>query len=864
MNRQQHRTTKMESQPKNEDNDDEKNDENKNEEREWRSQLLLAMREMRNEINNKLEDKIESLRSTLTQSMTNVNHSVQTVSDALDVHVHQSEEKHQQLQSSIDRVENRVVSLYNDMEDFKASQLGTNAEIFGNIERLDDDVNGFRRVEDIASTIPEIDDRVNEAVEGLLGNVQFINHNIANDIMNLDAKLVDFEERLVALQREREEPLPLPLPAMQLRLERLESRLQTVDMEQRDTAHSLIATGRHVEAWEETLGQQIRDVAQDVTNLQGMVAEHAEPVPSAGGSLDVADQPPDPNPNSISWFHNSPTPGNTTLLENSFMREVMGVPPRRRLDRDEQEDLRRNMVNVVLRRETDIKQPKLSREKPRKSTGGIKKKRRANSGDDPSSSSSSETELSSSLGPGSNADDHDRSRKGHRQRDDDSDDKPGQRDGAFKSTALGSSNRNRRESIIGDESSTSTSNQEYRGGRRHSESKVIYVQPAPKTDDFRLKEIRIGSVLYFCKAFNNAASQFRGRLNAANFIDERLLSQMKQVAYKEDMPGADGILRNGRQKITNQELFAILAVMCAPTNTHKMQLELSKSCWPKRSEYKAIEDVAKNIANFRIDLLTYVDRFDDKLTLFSYHRKSRKLIPKDVFKKGGGDPGLADYFIGGLPDKNLGLRIWASVDRKKRANCQTFEKFKKYFILAVEAMEARDEDRDVNKQICFGVREMMKNDKTKSPSHSKSKDWVSHRPHNTQRVNQLEEMDTVVSDGDSNEELEVVFTSNDEEKEELPSAIEDIEEKEDNSIITEEDVSELANLLQPPDSKTPGICYDMLYKGKCEKINCPYSHKAEDIEKAKKLKALRVASASKPGNRSVSFNRSTYPATRKA
>ena len=365
----------MESQPKNDNSDDDKKDEKINEEHEWRRQLLLAMRDMGNEINILLEEKIESLRSTLTQSMTNVNHSVQTVSDALDVHVHQSEEKHQQLQSSIDRVENRVVSLYNDMEDFKASQLGTNVEIFGNIERLDDDFNGHKRYEDIADTIPEIDERVNEAVNGLLGNVQFINHNIANDVMNLDAKLVDFEERLVALQREREEPLPLPLPAMQLRLERLESRLQTVDMEQRDTAHSLIATGRHVEAWEEIFTQQIREVAQDITNLQGMAAEHAEPVPSEEPSLERGYQPSNPNPDGISWFHNSPTPGNSTLMENSFIREeVIGAPSRRRLDRDEQESLRGNLVNVLLRRETDIKQPKLKREKQRKSTGGIKKK----------------------------------------------------------------------------------------------------------------------------------------------------------------------------------------------------------------------------------------------------------------------------------------------------------------------------------------------------------------------------------------------------------------------------------------------------------------------------------------------------------
>ena len=840
MNQQQHKTTKMDSQPKN----DEKKDDKTNEDTEWKNHMLDAMRELKNEMQDlrseivaqrraindndvKLEEKVEELRSTLCDSVMNVRESIQTVSDALGDHVHQSEGKNCELRSSIVQVENRITSsferLSNEIKACRDTQEAYKEELLGNIERLDQErYEDLGAVEDMAGHIPEI------------------------------------EERLTELQRLRE-AVP-PISFIESRLDRLEGRVQTLDMEQRDTAHSLIATGRHVEAWEETLTQQIREVAQDVTNLQGMAAEHAEPVPSEEGSLGVANQPPDPNPDGISWFHNSPTPGNTTLMENSFMRDFMNLPPRRRVNRDEESFLRGNIVSAVEPRQTEPKKQKVSRDKQRKSTGGIKKKRKANDNEDPSSSSS-DTESSSSLG--TNPDDRDRSRKS-KKRDDDSEDESSQGEGLFKLAASGEPKRNRRESIIGDESSTSTSNRDDRGGKRHSESKVIYVQPAPRTDDFRLKEIRIGTVLYFCKAFNNAASQFRGRLNAANFIDEKLLSQMKQTAYKEDMPGANGILRNGRQKISNQELFAILAIMCAPTNTHKMQLELSKSCWPKRSEYKAIEDVAKNIANFRIDLLTYVDRFDDKLILFRSHRKSRKLIPRDVFKKGGGDPGLADYFIGGLPDKNLGLRIWASVDRKKRAKCQSFEKFKKYFILAVEAMETRDEDRDVNKQICFGVREMMKADKSKSPQQSKGKGWVTQRTHNTHRVNQLGEIDTVASDGSSNEEIEIVFTRDEEEKEELPSAIEEFEEKEDNSTITEEDVSELANLLQPPDSKVQGICYDMLYKGKCEKINCPYSHKVEDIEKAKKLKALRIASSSKLGNKSVSFNRATYPATRKA
>ena len=37
----------------------------------------------------------------------------------------------------------------------------------------------------------------------------------------------------------------------------------------------------------------------------------------------------------------------------------------------------------------------------------------------------------------------------------------------------------------------------------------------------------------------------------------------------------------------------------------------------------------------------------------------------------------------------------------------------------------------------------------------------------------------------------------------------------------------------------------MLYKGKCEKQHCPYSHSEEDVAKAKKLKAVKFQTPAK-------------------
>ena len=118
------------------------------------------------------------------------------------------------------QVENRITSsferLSNEIKACRDTQEAYKEELLGNIERLDQERSeNLGTVEDIAGHIPEI------------------------------------EERLTELQRLRE-AVP-PISFIESRLDRLEGRVQTLDMAQRDTAHSLVATGRHVEAWEEAL-----------------------------------------------------------------------------------------------------------------------------------------------------------------------------------------------------------------------------------------------------------------------------------------------------------------------------------------------------------------------------------------------------------------------------------------------------------------------------------------------------------------------------------------------------------------------------------------------------------------------------------
>ena len=116
-------------------------------------------------------------------------------------------------------------------------------------------------------------------------------------------------------------------------------------------------------------------------------------------------------------------------------------------------------------------------------------------------------------------------------------------------------------------------------------------------------------------------------------------------------------------------------------------------------------------------------------------------------------------------------------------------------------------------------------------------------------------------------DVEIVFRR-EQEGEDLISDIE--QEAGDDGVdqstlhVTFEDLSQLANALQPSDTKKVGVCYDMLYRGKCEKKECPYSHKDEDLRKAKELKALRLDTPAKTPDRSGTAGRLPNQALRRS
>ena len=310
---------------------------------------------------------------------------------------------------------------------------------------------------------------------------------------------------------------------------------------------------------------------------------------------------------------------------------------------------------------------------------------------DPSSSSSSSSSESSDTSTSSDSSDRDR-RKSK---------KKGKAKSLLDPEKFGSGNR--RASIIGDDDMREPVGAGY---FRDRGSAYLCIQPPPDTKELYLDKIRIDSVLAFCKKFNSESARHVGGLKVGNYISDHARSQLRQVAIKHKLPGQEGIICSGVQTISNAEVFALLSTMVAPKNLEAMQYELYQTCFPRTTfDYSDAQSTVNNISEFKNDVLIYIDRFEDKLRLLGYSRKAKKFLPKRLFKKGGSaaNPGLADYFIYGLPRPEFGWNIWGSVDDDKKEACTQWEVFLKLYMKAIEKIEKRERQKKINRSIAIGV-----------------------------------------------------------------------------------------------------------------------------------------------------------------
>jgi len=224
--------------------------------------------------------------------------------------------------------------------------------------------------------------------------------------------------------------------------------------------------------------------------------------------------------------------------------------------------------------------------------------------------------------------------------------------------------------------------------------------------------------------------------------------------------------------------------------------------------------------------------------------------------------GLADYFIAGFPDHSgIGKRSWGAVEEDKRKECYKWSHFVKLFTKVVDFMEERDKKKDINWQICMGLKGI----NNRAPS-TERRDGKS-----PQKLYSMDAEETVIFSEDelaANQEYEVVFKKEDDE--ELPSLIETEDEPEgegigeaSSTVMTQEELYHFVSTTRPQGGDEKGVCYEMLFKNKCDRPQCMYSHREEDLAKARKLRAMKLSTQTKTGGKQVSFSKSMAPSHRK-
>ena len=184
----------------------------------WRNMFQLLMQRI-NQIEDrivagekKIDNKFDTIENTINESTTwvsdNIVGTLNEVASSLDKHIKETSDRDQEYRNMNDEVHERITSsfdsLSSDLErNIKSLQAQTTLA-HSRLDEFEEDLHACRNQEDIRDNIPEIDSKVQEAVDGLLGNVEFINHNIANDLLLMKDKLVSLDARVTSFAQPAE------------------------------------------------------------------------------------------------------------------------------------------------------------------------------------------------------------------------------------------------------------------------------------------------------------------------------------------------------------------------------------------------------------------------------------------------------------------------------------------------------------------------------------------------------------------------------------------------------------------------------------------------------------------------------------
>ena len=481
-------------------------------------------------------------------------------------------------------------------------------------------------------------------------------------------------------------------------------------------------------------------------------------------------------------------------------------------------------------------------------------------GDDPSDSSSSSSEDS----------DSDNDKKGKRgkkkksARDSSSDDDSSKEsDDSDVTRGIAALNRDRRSSVFKDlEDEDEDSDRPFRSSRRNAMgSEVLTLKNLPTMKDLYLDTLAVPNLLKFSQKYQSLQQNYHEPLKIANYFKNTILNRVENVARRgrfKDKLRRKGILCNGRQRLSNSQIWGVIKRIIAPKNTEEMKAILKVSVFDREKflQFMSESYIHEHFEEYVNEIVNYDKQFLAMLDLATGTKVAKESLPHQVNggsgRFGQKDKGLVQYFLQGHPNPEFAWRMYTRHSKEReRINLKTFDEFREIYFKGLDRLEEMirveklssstfgKEADDTSSKVSRGIRKQNRFRRgSKHSVHAVAEDEV-------EKV-ESESEHSEVEDGESE-------GSADDVEAELPSSAVKSTEKADDG--QEDDIGEdewLHGMSFDPAGKRPPVCFKFADTGTCEYgTKCVYSHNVDDV---KAYKAAKLLGPTRMGNISGQYS----------
>ena len=430
-------------------------------------------------------------------------------------------------------------------------------------------------------------------------------------------------------------------------------------------------------------------------------------------------------------------------------------------------------------------------------------------------------------------------------------------DGSDITRGIAALNRDRRSSVFKDIEAEDDSDGWCQRSRRHVGSEVLTLKNLPTMKDLYLDALSVPNLLRFMQKYQTLQQNFHEPLKIANYFKNTILNRVENVARRgkfKDKLRRKGILCNGRQRLSNSQIWSVIKYIVAPKNVEEMKdiLRVSVFDVEKFSQYKSEAYIHSNFEEYFNELVNYDKQFLAMLDLATGTKVAKEALPHQVNggsgKFGQKEKGLVQYYLQGHPNPDFAWRMYTRHSKERdRLAVRTFDDFRDLYFKCLERLEEmiRVEKLSAN---TFGKES--DNSAAKPPrdvrKHNRFKKGLGHR------VNAIEEEGDGKVPGEPNgsdeSDNDVKESAEGEDTEEEGTEEKQADtEAESNAKEADED-QWLHGMSFGPNGKRPPVCFKFADTGACEYgTKCTYSHNVEDVKAYKAAKLLgpvRVSSIS--------------------